>query len=77
MRRHARPGPAHRRRHLRCPGRGDRLDDRAFSLFVRPVAETFDASILQASAGISLITLTLAACGVPVGTWLDRGARVG
>jgi hypothetical protein len=49
----------------------------AFSLFVRPVAETFDASILQASAGISLITLTLAACGVPVGTWLDRGARVG
>lgn len=46
----------------------------AFSLFVRPVADAFDATILQASAGISLITVTLAACGVPVGTWLDRGA---
>jgi len=44
-----------------------------FSLFVRPVAETFGASTLEVSVGISLITLSLAACGVPIGIWLDRG----
>ncbi|MDP6980288.1 MAG: MFS transporter [Myxococcota bacterium] len=46
----------------------------AFSLFVRPLTEAFDASNLQVSVGISLITLTLAMCGVPVGNWLDRGS---
>jgi predicted MFS family arabinose efflux permease len=46
----------------------------AFSLFVRPIADSFGASTLQVSAGISLLTLTLAASGVPVGTWLDRRA---
>lgn len=46
----------------------------AFSLFIRPVSESFDATTFQVSAGISLMTLTLAACGVPVGTWLDRGS---
>ncbi len=46
----------------------------AFSLFVRPLTEAFDASNLQVSAGISLIIITLTACGVPVGIWLDRGS---
>jgi predicted MFS family arabinose efflux permease len=44
-----------------------------FSLFVRPVSETFGASTLEVSIGISLMTLSLAACGVPIGIWLDRG----
>jgi len=46
----------------------------AFSLFIRPISEAFDATTLQVSSGISLITLTLAMSGVPVGTWLDRGS---
>ncbi|HIF92592.1 MAG: MFS transporter [Myxococcales bacterium] len=44
-----------------------------FSLFIRPVAETFGASTLEVSIGISLIMLSLATCGVPIGIWLDRG----
>lgn len=46
----------------------------SFSLFVRPVAESFEASTLEVSVGVSLITLALAACGVPIGMWLDRGS---
>jgi len=46
----------------------------AFGLFVRPVADTFSATTLQVSAGISLITLTLGICGAPIGIWLDRGS---
>jgi len=46
----------------------------SFSLFVRPVVEAFDASTLEVSVGIALMTLSLAACGVPIGMWLDRGS---
>jgi predicted MFS family arabinose efflux permease len=46
----------------------------SFTLFLRPVAESFDASTLEVSIGVSLMTLSLAACGVPIGIWLDRGS---
>ena len=46
----------------------------SFSLFVRPVALALDATTLEVSVGVSLMTLSLAACGVPVGQWLDRGS---
>ena len=46
----------------------------AFSLFVRPIADGFSATTFEASAGLSLITMMLAMCGVPVGSWLDRGS---
>ncbi len=46
----------------------------SFTLFVRPVAESFNASTFEISIGVSLITLSLAACGVPIGIWLDRGS---
>ena len=32
----------------------------AFSLFVRPIADGFSATTFEASAGLSLITMTLA-----------------
>ena len=46
----------------------------SFTLFVRPVADSFEASTFEVSVGVSLITLSLAACGVPIGIWLDRGS---
>jgi predicted MFS family arabinose efflux permease len=46
----------------------------AFSLFVRPIADGFSATTFEASAGLSLITMMLAMCGVPIGGWLDRGS---
>lgn len=46
----------------------------AFSLFVRPLADAFAASTLQVSAGLSLITMMLGICGIPIGMWLDRGS---
>lgn len=44
-----------------------------FSLFVRPVADAFSATTLEVSIGLSLMTLMLGVCGVPIGMWLDRG----
>ncbi len=46
----------------------------SFSLFMRPVGEAFEASTLEMSSGVALITLTLAVCGLPIGMWLDRGS---
>jgi len=46
----------------------------SFTLFVRPISEAFEASTLEVSAGIALITLALATSGVAVGIWLDRGS---
>ncbi len=45
----------------------------AFSLFVRPLAEDFEATTLTITTGLALITFTLAGCGIFVGSWLDRG----